>query len=407
MEKLLIYTPKLSPRIQYIFDFILRDFSGLDFEFTTNYQFFEASDALTINYSYQPFADEIFVRADEFMFESGGLEPVSFEELNEIGKCFYALSRYEEYFPLQRDHHDRLSGKGTVYKTPFVDEWILTFQKQLSAKKPNLTFKKRKFEIILTCDIDQAWKYKHKGWKRTAGAFIRDLIKFEFNEFSIRNSVISGKTTDPFDTFDYFKERMDAKDVNTVLFFWLMADYAAFDKNNPVDNKAFQEKIREVSSWSDYGIHPSYASNREPQKLALEIKRLADVLDKPVVKSRQHYIKLKFPETYRHLISAGIKEDYSMAYADETGFRAGTCSSFFWYDLEKEEKTELEIHPFCAMDVSMRNYMKLSKEESIQELQRLKSSIQKVNGKMIVLFHNSNFNESWSGWKEVMDSLFE
>ena len=406
MQKLLIFTPKLNTRIQYIFDFILKDFSGLNFEFTTNSQFFEASDAQRINYSDQPFGYEFFLKADDFMFESGISDTIQFNELNEIGKCFYALSRYEEYLPHKTDHHNRFSGKDKVYKTPFVDEFIRQFQTELLEKYSNLKFKERKFEIILTCDVDQAWKYKNKGLKRTLGAFIKDLIKFDFKEFTIRKSVISENEKDPFDTYHFFKERLDVKDINQVIFFWLMADSAQFDKNNPVDNQVFQKKIREVSTWSDFGIHPSYASNLHPKKLSVEIKRLKNILGKPILKSRQHYIKLKFPETYRNLLSNGIKEDYTMAYADETGFRAGTCSSFFWYDLEKEEKTDLEIHPFCAMDVAMRNYMKLSKEESIQELKRLKSSIQKVDGKMIVLFHNSNFHESWSGWKEVMDSLF-
>src|SRR5690606_23282965 len=129
----------------------------------------------------------------------------------------------------------------------------------------------------------------------------------------IRKSVISEKEKDPFDTYHFFKERLDVKDINQVIFFWLMADYAQFDKNNPVDNQVFQKKIREVSTWSDFGIHPSYASNLHPKKLSVEIKRLKNILGKPILKSRQHYIKLKFPETYRNLLSNGIKEDYTMA----------------------------------------------------------------------------------------------
>src|SRR5690606_6388446 len=144
----------------------------------------------------------------------------------------------------------------------------------------------------------------------------------------------------------------------------LMADYAKFDKNNPVTNLFFQEKIREVSKWAEIGIHPSYASNSNPEKLKIEIQRLEKISGKRIRKSRQHYIKLNFPETYQNLIANGIEEDYTMAYADETGFRAGTCTPFFWYDLSKEEKTELKIHPFCAMDVAMRNYMQLTIEES-------------------------------------------
>lgn len=191
-----------------------------------------------------------------------------------------------------------------------------------------------------------------------------------------------------------------------MIFFWLMADYDEFDKNNPVNNPAFQAKIREISSWAEFGIHPSYASNSNLNKLKIEIERLSKVLGKPIEKSRQHYLKLKFPETYKNLLANVIKEDHTMAYADETGFRAGTCTPFYWFDLEANQATDLKVVPFCAMDVSMLNYLKWSKEESIQELIRLKKEIQKVNGQMVLLFHNSNFHGQWEGWEEVMNSVF-
>ncbi len=409
-NKILIYTEKITPRIQYVFDFVLREFSGLDFELTTNAQFFELSEIFKINYSKQKFADEIYLQSDEFMFEDSISDKIKLEELHSIGKIFFALSRYEEYGAQQKDAHGRISGKGRVYKTPFVDKLILGFQKEWKAKYPELEFKKRRFGITLTCDVDQAWKYKHKGFKRTYGAFLKDLVKFDFQELKKRKKIISGKEKDPFDTFEFFKSFLDSSiprnDLKIkMIFFWLMADYGKFDKNNPVGNSAFQEKIREISSWAECGIHPSYASNSDPEKLEIEIRRLEKVWGDKIKKSRQHYIKLDFPQTYQNLIEKGISEDYSMGYADETGFRAGTCTSFFWYDLSKEIQTDLKVIPFCAMDVSMRNYQKWSIEESVQEIRRLKSEIQKVEGNMCVLFHNSNFREHWEGWEKVMESL--
>lgn len=407
MQKILIYTPKLSPRIQYIFDFILKDFSGLDFEFTTNVQFFVASNQIKINYSKEKFHQEFFLESDDFMRDSTISDSLQFENLQEIGKCFYAISRYEEYLPFKGDKHGRFVGKDNVYKTPFIDEWIIQFQKEFLLKFPEIQFKPRKFEIVLTCDVDQAWKYKNKGFKRTYGAILRDIAKGDLKEFKRRRNALNSKEKDPFDTFSYFKDRFNSKEVKKVIFFWLMADYGTFDKNNPVHNTQFQAKIKEVSKWAEMGIHPSYASNSNFMKLAIEIQRLREILQKPILNSRQHYILLSFPKTYQNLIREGVKNDYTMAYADETGFRAGTCSSFYWYDLENEESTDLRIHPFCAMDVAMRNYMKLNVEEAKNELKRLKKGIQNVNGTMTVLFHNSNFHDAWSEWKSVMDSLFK
>ena len=404
MQKILIFTDKITPRIHYIFDFVLREFSGLDFELTANIQFFEASILPKINYSNQIIPNSIQLKPDSILSNSGISDSILFEELNPIGKLFYVLTRYEEYLPFEADHHGRFQGKGRAIKTPFVDQWILEFQQELKSNYPNLEFKERKFELVLTCDVDQVWKYKNKGFKRTLGAYLRDVIRLDFKEFAKRKRIISDREKDPFDTFELFKN-LQNRYKSKMIFFWLMADYDRFDKNNPIDNLHFKQKIKEISEWAEYGIHPSYASNSNPEKLKTEIKRLENAVDKKVVKSRQHYIKLSFPETYQRLIQKGIQEDFTMAYADETGFRAGTCTPFFWYDLQTEKQTALKIYPFCAMDVSMRNYMKLSKEESIVELQRLKHEIQKVNGQMMVLFHNSNFHEDWEGWEKVMESL--
>lgn len=259
--------------------------------------------------------------------------------------------------------------------------------------------------MILTIDIDQAWKYKHKGFKRIYGGYIRDLVQMNFRIFSERRDVISGKVRDPYDTYDYFKSLKD-KFNTEMIFFWLMADYSAFDKNCPVTNTEFQRKIREVSKWAKIGIHPSYVSNSKPKKLKIEIERLSKISNQPVEKSRQHYIKMNLPTTYRRLIKEGIREDYTMAYADVTGFRAGTCTPFYWYDLENDEKTNLKIRSFCAMDVTLRNYMNLTVDEAKLEMIRLKSVIEKVNGEMIILTHNSNLSDEWEPWIDVLESVF-
>lgn len=406
MQKILVYSSEITPRIRYVFDFILNEFSEIETEYTTDKEQLKFSKIPSINYSKEKIGDEIHFLSDDFMFETEISDSVVFDSLNPIGKIFYALSRYREYLPNPKDRHNRLSGVGKVYQTPFVDALIIGFQKQLKDAFPDLEFKKRKFEIILTSDIDQAWKYRHKGFVRTFGGILTDLFKGNFKEILEKRAVIWGGKKDPFDSFDYFKSLKEKYDFQ-MIFFWLLGDFSKFDKNNSYNNGAFRRKIREVSEWSDFGIHPSYESSKYKIKLKVEIGRLAGILGKPVHWSRQHYIRLNLPETYQNLIQDGITDDYTMAYADVTGFRAGTTTAFHWYDLKNEEITKLKIHPFCAMDVSMRNYMKLSAEESIRELARLKSEIKKVDGQMILLFHNSNLGEDWEGWKQVLESVFE
>lgn len=404
MQKVLVYSPKITNRIQYIFDFILNEFSGLEFETTTNLQFFHASKSVKISYCQIKTADEIFLLADDFMFEEILNENPEFEKLNPVGKCFYALSRFQEYFPHSTDIHGRFPGFNHVYKIPFIDAWIIEFQNELKRRHPELQFRERKFEMIITSDVDQLWAVRNKDWYRIWGGLLKDLLKGKFDSYLKKKRILAGLEDDPFDTFDYFR-KLKEKHGFRMIFFWLMADCSKYDKNISVKNPEFQAKIREISEWAEYGIHPSYASNDNPEKLGIEIKRLSTILNKKVTNSRQHYLRLRFPDTYRGLIDNHITDDYTMAYADETGFRAGTCTSFFWYDLDKEQKTNLKIHPFCAMDVSLRRYLKYSKTEAVAELKRLKSEINKVNGKMIVLVHNSNLKDDWDGWDRVLESV--
>jgi hypothetical protein len=56
-----------------------------------------------------------------------------------------------------------------------------------------------------------------------------------------------------------------------------------------------------------------------------------------------------------------------MGYPDHVGFRAGTCTSFYFYNLNFELKTPLKIIPFAFMDVTLKNYMKLTNEKAYEK----------------------------------------
>lgn len=408
MAKILIYTEQITPRIEYIFDFIFRDFGGIEFLLTTNLKEFTTFNLPKINFSHHYFTDEINYSIDDIFLENDIRLTTNYDSLNPIGKCFYWLSRYEEYIaqPNQFDHHNRFLGSDLNYSEPIVDQICSNIQSEIKSKFPVLNFKRRVFQQINTHDVDHAWKYKFHSPKILIGSLIKKALKGQWKLLKEQVNVLSGKLSDPYDQFLYYQTLAEKHQVQTI-FFWLLGDYNEFDKNHSHQNQNQQDLIREITSWASIGIHPSYISNFNETSLPLEIKRLEKIASHKILKSRQHFIKLNFPHTYQQLLKSGISEDYTMGFAHKIGFRAGTSTPFRWFDLSRNEQTLLTIYPFVAMDVTLKNYLNLSPEEAIIELQQLKQKIKNVNGNFITLFHQSNLTDEWKPWRKVYESLFD
>ena len=52
-------------------------------------------------------------------------------------------------------------------------------------------------------------------------------------------------------------------------------------------------------------------------------------------------------------------------------------------------------------------YLKLTPQQALEEIKRLKQTIKATNGTFITLFHQSNLNEDWAEWRKVYESIFE
>ena len=407
-QKIIVFTEKITNRIEYIFDFIFHDFSGIDYKTTTDFQEFSQSDLPKINFSNLFIENEINLNVDELLLETTIRKDINYTLLNELGKCFYWLSRYEEYIakPEQFDEHNRFLGSDLDYSKPIVDEICLEIQHKIKTKFPEIYFKQRVFKQINTHDIDYAWKYLYHSPKIKYGSFFKKIVKGNFAEAKQQIKVLNQQKKDPYDTFDYLKTLAEKHQIETI-FFWLLGDYSTFDKNHHWENEAQKKLITTIITWAEIGIHPSYQTNTQEDKLKTEINRLEKIINQPIKKSRQHFIKLSFPHTYQQLLINKISEDYTMGFPHQLGFRAGTSTPYKWFDVSTNEQTLLIINPFVAMDVTLKNYLKLTPQQALEEIKQLKQTIKAVNGTFITLFHQSNLNEDWAEWRKVYESIFE
>jgi hypothetical protein len=429
---ILVYTSNITPRVRYIFHFIFHDILNMAYDLTSDKQKFEASGLPRINYSETEMEGILKIIPHSLLFETGIKEQkiritewkgtklfFQTDSLLDVpfdlfAASFFLLTRYEEYLPHKKDIHGRfpaeesLSFKNGFLEEPVVDQWAFLFANVLKHQYPNFKIPERKFQYIPTIDIDVAYAYKYKGLGRTVGAFAKDLIQFNFHNNLSRIKVLLGLEKDPYDTYDFFEKLHQHYDLSPV-FFFLVGRYAQFDKNHSIRKKEYQELIKKISTGVQVGLHPSYGSNSDYNALKKEADGFSQIIGRKVAKSRQHFLKLTIPETYRNLNRIGIQEDYTMGFASKPGFRAGTCTSFYFYDLEMEEQTLLKIFTFQVMDGTLNQYMKLNQEEAVEKIRKIVNSVKLVNGTFISLWHNESVGEQreWKDWSGVYEEMLK
>ena len=425
---LVLYSNTTTPRLQYIVDFISNEIFHQPIRIINDTGAFKIIDQPKLNYSGAEILDsEFFIKNHSLLFENDIKDQqvecfnLNFHKaffvtegdfpFDIFAASFYLLSRYEEYLPHEKDNYGRYSHTQSLafregfLHMPLVNIWIEEFKKSLQKKFPGLLFKRKNFKCLLTYDIDSAYAFKHKGFLRTSGGMMKSLFKGNFAEFKKRLSVVNGKEKDPYDCFEWLDALHLYCRLKPYYFFLVAKKQKGYDKNTSTGVRVFQNLIEYYAANYKVGIHPSWQSGDEHSLLKEEIEWLEAVADKNIIHSRQHYLRFDLPLTFRRLIDAGIQKEFSMGYGTTNGFRASVCSSFNWYDLEKDQSTSLLIYPFCFMDANSFFEQKHKPEQAYMELIQLYDQVKKMNGVLITIWHNAVLGTDpiYKGWRDLFE----
>ena len=426
-DTVLVYTSQITARVSYIFNELLPSA-----ELTDSTGKFISYPGVKISYSKEKFCSNTLWIVPHGLLNDIGIheqkincsewkgKKVFFATTGDIpfdifAASFYLLSRYEEYLPHELDEYGRYSHTNSIaYENefltePLVNEWMPLLEVQLRERCSNSKFKIHpanggtKFKFIPTYDIDEAFSYKHKPlWKNILG-FFRDFLLGKFEEVVERGNVYSGRKPDPFDTFDWIDSLHEKYKLKPIYFFLTIIKRGEYDKNLLANSKTLKQLYKRLSVKYACGLHPSWQSGNEEWLLQKELETLENIVHRPITISRNHYLRFTVPYTYRRLVAVGIKEDYSMAYGNVNGFRASYALPYHWYDLEKENVSDLVIHPFCFMEATSFFNQGYSVEQATEEIQSYYDMVKKVNGEFIILFHNHFLTEQpqWTQWREM------
>ena len=330
-----------------------------------------------------------------------------------VAASFYLIQRYEEYEPHQKDTYGRyapansLAYKNNFLHLPLVDLWMKNFKTVLQEKfkERDIHFTERKFHFTPTYDVDIAYDKQGKGWLRNLVGICRSLCKLQLPQLVQQSGINTADKKDIFDVFDELRDLHIKHGLQPVYFFLLAQQQKGVDKNINPKKKIYQQLIETIAADYKTGIHLSAASSGSAAIMLAEKELLANISQHVIVANRNHYLLFNLPETYQILLKSPmlIREEYSMGYGAVNGFRASTCTPYYWYNLGTDESTSLQIFPFCYMEATSIFHLHHTPQQALEALHQFYETVKQVDGLLITICHNHLMGRHAAGrpWMEI------
>jgi hypothetical protein len=129
---------------------------------------------------------------------------------------------------------------------------------------------------------------------------------------------------------------------------WLTLDaWRLYAGRYSMDNPRIRAVVDDLADgdW-EVGLHGSYHSPRDRDRLRAEKRAVEDVLGDRVTGVRQHYLNLAVPETWHHHRAVGLQYDASLGSSDDYGFQHG-------YGVKRPFDDEFVVFPLTIMEQSL------------------------------------------------------
>ena len=325
-----------------------------------------------------------------------------------IASAFFLLSGWQEYFSENQDQYGRFQYSESVQHRfgfthlPVVNYYFdmlrTVVEKAYHIKLiPVLQDIPGAYTVCLTHDIDTC----ETAWLE--GSFSALKKKDIFTPVRLVLKKLSGK-----DAWFNFSEILSLEKTfaATSSFFFIPTNRKSRGiKNADYDLKhaKFNPVFRMIGGQGgEVGLHGSIGSAFDPDLLRSELASFP----MPVSGNRFHFLLYNIKTSVKIMEDAGVRTDSSMGFAEHYGFRNSFCLPFRPYDISGNRAANFYEIPLTLMDGTLQKYMKLSPEQSYDEILKLTVEIKKFGGVMTVLWHNTHFSSyKYPGWKELYIKL--
>lgn len=409
----LIFTQKMSPRVTYVFHQVLGRILGFEVNFTSKIEEFIACKEVKFSYGETRMGNEVFVKAHGFLYRQGVQEihpemsnwgeiPCFFEtgEGSDIpfdifSASFFMMTRYEEYYANVHTEDGRyiyensLAYKNKFLAQPVVDLWAYKFRNELKKHFPDKIFSERKYKTINILAVAEAYKYREKGLLRNLGGGVGELFSLRLKALYSRIKVQLFLRPDPYDVYKELLQFSKQRKIKWKFMFQL-SDFSLHNKNLGHNKNQYHTLIKSMGDYGKVGLLLGRDAIFESGVLKREKKRWERILNRDLEIAISNDFGINLPDLYNNFDALEIPHDYSMGYIEEIGFRAGTCTSFLFYDLKLERISHLILHPttFNSTAFSDKSFFEVK-----TKLEKMQTLIKKVNGDMRMRYKNSDFAE--------------
>lgn len=333
-----------------------------------------------------------------------------------FASSFFMLTRWEEYVNKKRDRLNRfsaiesLSFKNNFLDRPIVNEYIEMLWNMLIDLGYEIKRKERKFELILTHDVDFLL-LSQTPKKVIIKTFLGDIlkrknIKLAFSFFKDYLVSLFSKEKDPYNTFEYLMDLSEERNLKSH-FFFMAKGQTIYDNNYSTKDKFLKEVILKIKNRGHHiGIHPTFNAYNDFEQLKKEKQELEKNLETKISFGREHYLRFEMPTTWQIWEDNNMLWDSSMGYHDKEGFRCGVCYEFSVFNILTREKLNLKENPLIVMDSSFVSYQQNNFDVVKTNIFSLFSKIKKFEGNFIFLWHNSSFNNrEWNKFQKIYEEI--
>ncbi|WP_310423802.1 polysaccharide deacetylase family protein [Chamaesiphon sp. VAR_48_metabat_135_sub] len=332
-----------------------------------------------------------------------------------FGSAFFMLTRYEEVVKPERDRVDRfpvtasLAYQEDFLDRPIVNEYVEILWACLIQLAPNLQRKVREFQVVVSHDVDEPFRYAFSNISRLIKRCAGDIYKRHSLPLATKSiqqwaQVKSGSfDVDPCNTFDSIMDISEKQNIKSAFYFIVDRPAGLLDCDYSIDHPLIRDLLRKIHQRGhEIGLHTSYLTYQNPDRTKQEfdlLKRvcLEEGIEQQHWGGRQHCLRWETPTTFQNWNDAGLDYDSTLSFAEKVGFRCGVCYEFSTFNLTTRKHLNLKEKPLIVMECTVLDdrYMNLGAEETLalQCILDLKNCCKTFQGEFTLLWHNNRFTD--------------